>query len=87
MTEQNIDLEIHTVPLVQVVTEEIEQVITWSDLVSDGDPNEVHDPATVADDELIGLVSRYLDRGDLGNVVVTRPETGNILIAPKAQYG
>lgn len=47
------------------------------------------EPSTISDDEMITLAATWLDRapGDFANMVVSRPETGNILIAPKAVYG
>ena len=71
-------------PLVQVVIDNNEQVFPFSDLALDGD-----DPSTISDRDLLTRVARWMDRpeSDLNSMVVTRPETGNILVSPKAVFG
>lgn len=46
-------------------------------------------PADISDDEMIRLAANQLDRtpADFRNMVVSRPASGNVLIAPKAEYG
>jgi hypothetical protein len=46
-------------------------------------------PGDVSDDEMKWLAATFLDRqeDDFKNMVVSRPETGQILIAPKPVFG
>jgi len=83
MTDQNV--QVHTTPLVQVVTgEDEDRVFAFSDIALPGD-----DPATISDAELKARIARYLDRDvhSFDNLIVTRPSTGNVLLAPKPVYG
>ena len=54
------------------------------DVLLEGD-----DLARMADSQLIERVVRYLDRpdSDFAGMIVTRPSTANVLIAPKPVYG
>lgn len=74
-------------PLVQVVPGEGRgdpQTFPWSDIALDGD-----DPATISDRDIATRVARWMDRdeSEFTDMVITRPETGNILLSPKAVYG
>jgi len=82
MTDQ--EITVHTTPMVQVVTANMERVFAFSDIALEGD-----DPATISDADLKGRVARYLDVDirTFENLIVTRPTTGNILLAPKPTYG
>lgn len=84
MTDET-EIEVQVTPLVQVVLpNEPPRTFAFSELALDND-----DPATIADDALIARVARWMDRDeeDFRRMVVTRPQTGNILIAPKAEFG
>ena len=61
---------------------------SFADLVAD--VPEGYDPATIADDDVMALVRRQFDTrddDDFAWLVVSRPETGNILIMSKPTYG
>lgn len=51
--------------------------------------NDNEEAAAVSDADMIARSARWLDRdvADFANMIVTRPRTGNILIAPKPIYG
>jgi hypothetical protein len=72
-------------PRVQVVFPQGDnRAFLLSDIMLEGD-----NPATISDTEMIARSARWLDRpvGDFAGMVVTRPRTGNVLIAPKPVYG
>lgn len=75
---------IRMTPMVQIVTRDIERVFAFSEIALDED-----DPATISDTEIKARVARLLEvePETFGNLIVTRPATGNILIAPKPTYG
>ena len=78
------DIQIDVGPLVQVVLPEGERVFPFSDLAFETD-----DPATISDPDLIARVARHLDREveEFGDLMVSRPRTGNILISEKPVFG
>lgn len=73
-------------PQVQVVFASGENLVyPLAEVIADtGD-----DAATISDADMIARVARWADRDvrDFDNLIVTRPATGNILIAPKPVYG
>jgi hypothetical protein len=91
--------QIVTTPLVQIPLYGQEaRVIPFSELVSESGA----DPATVGDDELLQLVVNFMDLESIDALKqaimgehyssdrllkVTRPSTGNVLIAPSAELG
>ena len=78
------DLDIRMAPRVRIVLRNEDSIeASFADLQR-GD-----DPATISDAELLERVANYLDRPveDLGELQVTRPETGNILVSEKPVYG
>lgn len=78
------DQLIQTTPMIQLVTADIERVFAFSEIAEEGD-----DPATIGDIELKNRVARHLELEPqvMTNLIVTRPATGNVLIAPKPTYG
>ena len=58
--------------------------IQSEDILRDGD-----DLAMLSDSELIERIAAHLDMADsaFAGMIVTRPTTGNILIAPRPVYG
>lgn len=80
-----VQTEVSVGPMVQVVMGEGEPaVFPFSDLAFETD-----DPATISDPDLIERVARHLDRevSEFGDLQVSRPQTGNILVAPKPVFG
>lgn len=84
------------VPLVRVaVYGEEDFQVSWGEL----DEYNRFDPATISDDEMISLVAEHMDttpqglnelvygNNDGGNLKVSRPETGNIVIRPETRLG
>jgi len=71
-------------PMIQLVTREGDRTFAFSEIATDND-----DPATISDEEIKQRVARYLDQdvNQYESLIVTRPRTGNILIAPKPVYG
>jgi hypothetical protein len=78
------DQLVQVTPLVQVVTADMERTFAFSEIALEGD-----DPATISDADLKLRVARYLDMDEhaFDNLIVTRPGTGNVLLAPKPVYG
>jgi len=78
------DTVIQTTPMVQIVTADTERVFAFSEIALEGD-----DPATISDADLKARVARYMDvdAHSFDTLIVTRPGTGNVLLAPKPVYG
>lgn len=76
--------DVQVTPMVQIVTRDTERVFAFSEIALEGD-----DPATISDTDLKARVARYLELEprELDNLIVTRPGTGNVLLAPKPVYG
>ena len=71
-------------PLVQVVLTEGDRTVPFSDIALEGD-----DAATISDRDLIARCQRWLDLPEnrLAGYMVSRTETGNVLVAPKPTFG
>lgn len=96
MTNAN-DAEVLVGPLVRVALHgEDDFEIAFSQLNQDANTN--HDPASVSDPDVLELVATHLDidQAELarrvygeggGKLVVSRPDTGNIMIRPETVLG
>lgn len=78
------DQLIQVTPMVQIVTADTERVFAFSEISLEGD-----DPATISDADLKARVARFMDvdARSFNDLIVTRPGTGNVLLAPKPVYG
>lgn len=97
MTEQTERTEVLVGPLVRVALHgEDDLEIAFSELNEAAHTD--HDPASVADADVIDLVATHMDISvdelarrvygrDGGKLVVGRPETGNIMIRPETVLG
>lgn len=96
MTEAN-EAEVLVGPLVRVALHgEDDFEIAFSQLNEDA--NADHDPASVSDFDVLELVATHMDidqnelarrvyGGSVGKLVVSRPDTGNIMIRPETVLG
>lgn len=94
MTDQN-ELEVVAAPLVRVaIANEDDYVVPFSDVDEYGN----YDPATINDNDMIQITAQHMDLtveelaervygGRAGNLKVSRPETGNIVIRPETRLG
>lgn len=91
MTEMNVVVG----PMVRVAVYGEED---WQFAFSELDEYNQHDPSNISDEDMINLVANYRDitveelrsavMGDnAGEIVVSRPTTGNITIRPETKLG
>lgn len=91
------DTQVLVGPLVRIALHgEDDYEVAFSQLNQDA--NTDHDPASVADFDVLELVATHLDidqdelarkvyGGNVGKLVVSRPGTGNIMVRPETVLG